>query len=302
MNKKNKSTEDDFVRSMTGYGSATLASDGREITFEIKTVNHRFLDINIRSPRTLMFAEDDIRKELAKYIERGHAEVNVTYRNTREDSAKISVDTALVNQYKAAFEEIAALGFENNMRVSDISRLPDVMNITQCDDDSEAVLALIRAAIADACEKLNATRDTEGGKIGADLKIKLANIAGYASEIAKMSENNLEDFASRLEKRLEELLGDSRLDEQRLHQEVAVYADKIAIDEELVRLDTHIKNMLGYMENGGAVGRKLDFYIQELNREVNTIGSKSVNADIAKVVVLAKGEIEKLREQIQNIE
>ncbi len=287
---------------MTGYGSATVASDGREITFEIKTVNHRFLDINIRSPRTLLFAEDDMRKELAKYIGRGHAEVNVTYRNTREDSKTISVDEALVIQYKEAFEEIESLGFENNIRVSDIARLPDVLAVTQCDDDTDAVLTLIREAIKKACEKLNMTRDAEGTRIGADLLLKLENIAGYAHEIEKTSKNNLEDFASRLEKRLEELLDDSRIDEQRLHQEVAIYADKIAIDEELVRLDTHIKNMHGYMENDGAVGRQLDFYIQELNREVNTIGSKSVNADIAKLVVLAKGEIEKLREQIQNIE
>ncbi len=288
---------------MTGYGSATVASDGREITLELKSVNHRFLDINIRMPRVLMFAEDELRKAIGKYILRGHVEVNLTYRNTREDSKIINVDRALVSQYAKAFEEISEMGFENNMRVSDVARMPDVLVITQCDDDNEAVLKLILEALDKACEALNNTRRIEGEKIGEDLKLKLKNIHDISKEIEKLSQGNLNDYASRLQKRLEEYLGDNKLDEQRLHQEIAIYADKIAIDEELVRLDTHISNMLDYMINGTeTVGRKLDFFIQELNREINTIGSKSVNAEIAKLVVTAKGEVEKLREQIQNIE
>lgn len=287
---------------MTGYGSATVASDGREITLELKSVNHRFLDINIRSPRILMFAEEELRKAIGKYIARGHVEVNVTYRNTREDAKLITVDKALVIQYANAFKEIGEMGFENNMRVSDVARMPDVLSITQCDDDNEAVLTLMLQALEQAAGALNRTRNTEGEKIGVDLKIKLNHIFEISKEIEKLSENNLEDYASRLQKRLDDLLGDNRLDEQRLHQEIAIYADKIAIDEELVRLETHINNMLDYMRVDGEMGRKLDFFIQELNREINTIGSKSVNADIAKLVVSAKGEIEKLREQIQNIE
>lgn len=288
---------------MTGYGSATAASDGREITLELKSVNHRFLDINIRMPRVLMFAEDELRKAIGKYILRGHVEVNLIYRNTREDSKIINVDRALVSQYAKAFEEISEMGFENNMRVSDVARMPDVLVITQCDDDNEAVLKLILEALDRACEALNNTRRIEGEKIGEDLKLKLKNIHDISKEIEKLSQGNLNDYASRLQKRLEEYLGDNKLDEQRLHQEIAIYADKIAIDEELVRLDTHISNMLDYMINGTeTVGRKLDFFIQELNREINTIGSKSVNAEIAKLVVTAKGEVEKLREQIQNIE
>lgn len=288
---------------MTGYGSATAAFDGREITLELKSVNHRFLDINIRMPRVLMFAEDELRKAIGKYILRGHVEVNLIYRNTREDSKIINVDRALVSQYAKAFEEISEMGFENNMRVSDVARMPDVLVITQCDDDNEAVLKLILEALDKACEALNNTRRIEGEKIGEDLKLKLKNIHDISKEIEKLSQGNLNDYASRLQKRLEEYLGDNKLDEQRLHQEIAIYADKIAIDEELVRLDTHISNMLDYMINGTeTVGRKLDFFIQELNREINTIGSKSVNAEIAKLVVTAKGEVEKLREQIQNIE
>ncbi len=289
---------------MTGYGSATVASDGREITLELKSVNHRFLDINIRMPRVLMFAEDELRKAIGKYVLRGHIEVNLTYRNTREDSKFVSVDRALVLQYASAFKEIGEMGFENNMRVSDIARMPDVLTITQCDDDNEAVLALILEAVKMATDALNKTRSIEGGKIGDDLKQKLQNIYDISKKIEKFSEGNLEDYSLRLQKRLDDLLGDNKLDEQRLHQEIAIYADKIAIDEELVRLDTHIKNMLEYMNEttNDTIGRKLDFFIQELNREINTIGSKSVNADIAKLVVTAKGEIEKLREQIQNIE
>ncbi len=289
---------------MTGYGSATVASDGREITLELKSVNHRFLDINIRMPRVLMFAEDELRKAIGKYVLRGHIEVNLTYRNTREDSKLVSVDKALVSQYAIAFKEIGEMGFENNMRVSDVARMPDVLTITQCDDDNEAVLALILEAVKKATDALNKTRSIEGGKIGDDLKQKLQNIYDISKKIEKLSEGNLEDYSLRLKKRLDDLLGDNKLDEQRLHQEIAIYADKIAIDEELVRLDTHIKNMLEYMNEttNDTIGRKLDFFIQELNREINTIGSKSVNADIAKLVVTAKGEIEKLREQIQNIE
>ena len=290
------------MNSMTGYGSATVASDGREITLELKSVNHRFLDINIRMPRVLMFAEDELRKAIGKYICRGHIEVNLTYRNTREDSKLITVDKALVLQYANAFKEIGELGFENNMRVSDVARMPDVITITQCDDDNEAVLKLILEALDKAAEALNKTRNTEGEKIGIDLKQKLQHIFDISKQIDKLSENNLSEYASRLQKRLDELLGDNKLDEQRLHQEIAIYADRIAIDEELVRIETHINNMRDYMAGSGEMGRKLDFFIQELNREINTIGSKSVNADIAKLVVTAKGEVEKLREQIQNIE
>ena len=292
------------MNSMTGYGSATVTSDGREITLELKSVNHRFLDINVRMPRVLMFAEDELRKAIGRFVLRGHIEVNLTYRNTREDSKIVSVDKALVLQYSKAFSEIGEMGFENNIRVSDVARMPDVLNITQGEDDNEAVLSLILEAVETACGALNKTRAVEGEKIGSDLKQKLQNIYDISKKIEELSEGNLEDYSSRLKKRLDELLGDNKLDEQRLHQEIAIYADKIAIDEELVRLDTHIKNMLEYMNEttNDTIGRKLDFFIQELNREINTIGSKSVNADIAKLVVTAKGEVEKLREQIQNIE
>lgn len=290
------------MKSMTGYGSSIAENDGRELTVELKSVNHRFLDINLHMPRSLNFAEDFFRKEIGKYIARGHVEVNVNYRNTRNDSNEVTVDTALVQRYKDAFKEISSLGFKNDIKVSDIVRLPDVLTLTRCDEDREAVMLLAAKAIEDAAKALNATRTTEGEKIGEDLKNKLTNIKNFADEIKAKSEGNTAVFAQKLEKRLEELIGDSRIDEQRLHQEVAIYADKIAIDEELVRLDTHIKNMWEYMGSEESVGRKLDFFIQELNREVNTIGSKSVDATIAKLVVSAKGEIEKLREQIQNIE
>ena len=290
------------MRSMTGYGSATVSSDGRELTIELKSVNHRFLDINIRYPRSLMFLEEELRKEISKYLVRGHVEINLNYRNMREDSKIVEVDSALAMQYAKAFDALAELGYEKNIRVSELSRMPDVLTVTQCDDDKDAILLLMRDAVKAACEKVIQTRAIEGEKIGADLKQKLDNILAFADEIKKNSENNLAEYAQRLTKRLEDILKDNKLDEQRIAQEVAIYADKIAIDEELVRLKTHISNMLDYMKTNEAVGRKLDFFIQELNREVNTIGSKSVNADIAKIVVSAKGEIEKLREQIQNIE
>lgn len=290
------------MKSMTGYGSAVAEKDGRKLTVEMKSVNHRFLDINLRIPRTLNFAEDSFRKEIGKYLTRGHVEVTVTYRNTRQDATEIQVDTALACHYRDAFSTLAAMGFENDIKVSDMARLPEVLVLTHCDEDKDAVVELAAEAIKGAAETLNLTRGIEGGKIGEDLRLKLANIKSFADQIKAKSEGNTAVYAQKLEKRLEELLGDNRIDEQRLCQEIAIYADKIAIDEELVRLDTHIKNMLEYMNSDESVGRKLDFFIQELNREVNTIGSKSVDADIAKLVVSAKGEIEKLREQVQNIE
>lgn len=290
------------MHSMTGYGNGVIAIDGREVTVEMKSVNHRFLDINVRYPRSLMFLEDDLRSQIAKHLTRGHIEVSLSYRNTREDSKIIEVDEGLVKQYKSALEKIEAFGFDNKVRTVDIARLPDCITVTQNEDDRDAITDLMRQAVDVACTQLVSTRKTEGDKIGADLKQKLDNILRYAEEIDKLSQNNLKDYSSRLLKRLEEVLKDNKLDEQRVAQEVAIYADKIAIDEEIVRLRTHVSNMKQYMELDEAVGRKLDFFIQELNREINTIGSKSVNAEIAKIVVIAKGEIEKLREQIQNIE
>ncbi len=290
------------MNSMTGYGNAVVEKDGRSMTVEMKSVNHRFLDINIRMPRTLMYLEDPLRQEIGKYVARGHIEVNLSYKNMQEGSKEITVDTGLLNQYAATFEVLENMGYTNNIKISDIIRIPDVLNVSEGEDDKDAVVELMKQAVKEASEALNRTRKTEGEKIGADLENKLVNIGNIAKKIDEISQGNLEDFASRLEKRLEDLLGDTRIDEQRLHQEVAIYADKIAIDEELVRLDTHIKNMRQYMQGTESVGRKLDFFIQELNREINTIGSKSVNADIAKLVVEAKCEIEKLREQMQNIE
>ena len=290
------------MRSMTGYGSGAASADGRELRVEIKTVNHRFLDINARYPRSLMFLEDELKKTIAEFVERGHAEVSITYKNQREDSKAVTVDKALVKQYESAFNEIVQMGYENNISAWEVSRLPDVLNITEQDEDKQAVRELLISAVKQACEALNATRVTEGEKIGEDLKLKLSNIKSYAEKIEAYSKNAPARRYELLTKRLEELLGDNRIDQQRLAQELAIYVEKVAIDEELVRLDTHIKNMLEYMQSNEAVGRKLDFFIQELNREVNTIGSKCSDADIAKLVVSAKGEIEKLREQIQNIE
>ena len=290
------------MKSMTGYGSASASSDGREITVELKSVNHRFLDFNLHIPRVLTFAEDALRKAIAETVVRGHVEVNVTYRNTREDAKELAVDTGLIERYREAFGTISAMGFENNVRLTDVIRLPDVITILPAQDDQDAVLSLLVQAAREAARELDRTRCAEGEKIGRDLQIKLQNIRTLAEQIEELSASNAQDYAQRLNKRLEELLGDNRLDEQRLHQEVAIFADRIAIDEELVRLDTHIQNMSDYMNLPGEIGKKLDFFIQELNREVNTIGSKSAQADIAKLVVAAKCEIEKLREQVQNIE
>ncbi|MBR3109080.1 MAG: YicC family protein [Clostridia bacterium] len=301
------------MRSMTGYGRRKMNRDGREITVEIKTVNHRFLDFSCRMPRALSFAEDAVRKQAGEVLRRGHVDVNVTYQNLRKDAHEILVDEALARKYRDAMLLIRTTIFEvgvtnseemrhlSDMDVSFIAAQPDVMQVTVAEEDQEAVLSLLSDTIALALEDVVAMREKEGATLTEDLLLHLGEVGRLRDEIAALAPKVPLIYQERLKARIREL-GVQDLDEQRLAQEVALMADRCAIDEELSRLLSHIEQMTAAIRAEGETGRRLDFLTQELNREVNTIGSKASDAEITKLVVAAKSEIEKLREQVQNVE
>jgi len=287
---------------MTGYGRGSAECDGREVIIELKSVNHRFLDINVRMQRSLLFLEDDLRKAIGEELSRGHIEASVTYSNAREDAKVVAIDIPLLEQYLKAFDRLKELGIDSTISAELVTRFSDVLSVTQNEDDRDEILRLMRLAAIDACKSILSMRAIEGQQLNDDMLLKLANIEELSSQVNIRTQNTCGEYALKLKQRIAELLGEVPVDEQRLAQEIAIYADRVSIDEELVRLAAHIKNMREYMQSTEPVGRKLEFLIQELNREVNTIGSKSVDTEVAALVVDAKSELEKLREQIQNIE
>lgn len=294
------------MRSMTGYGRRQGSLDGREMTVEIKTVNHRFLDLSFRLPRALAFAEDALRRQIGESLRRGHADVSVTYLNLRQDAREVRLDEALALQYKEALLNARQLTRKERSSIRDedvawIVQQPDVMQVTVREEDQEAVLSLLSAVARDALSDVAAMREREGEALQADLTLHLNEVARIREEIALLAPRVPEAYRERLQSRLREM-GVSEIDPQRLAQEVALMADRCAIDEELSRLESHIAQMRQALETGSEIGRRLDFLTQELNREVNTIGSKASDAEITKLVVGAKSEIEKLREQVQNVE
>ncbi len=301
------------MRSMTGYGRRQVSRDGREMTVEVKTVNHRFLDISCRLPRALSFAEDAVRKQISAALKRGHADVNVTYLNLRQDAREVRVDEALARKYRDAMLVVRTTLFEvgvtnpeevrhlSDEDVTFIAAQPDVLQVTVAEEDQEAVLSLLTEALALALEDVAAMREKEGAALRDDLSFHLGEVQRLRDEINLLAPRVPVIYRDKLQARLREL-GVKELDEQRLAQEAAIMADRCAIDEELSRLLSHIGQMRQAIEAEGETGRRLDFLTQELNREVNTIGSKASDAEITKLVVAAKSEIEKLREQVQNVE
>lgn len=289
--------------SMTGYGRRLISRDGREMTVEIKTVNHRFLDVSLRMPRALSFAEEAVRKRLSQSLRRGHVDLNVSYLNLRADARIVRVDEGLVAQYQAAIQSIGRIlnGTGEIDPASFIATQPDVMQVTVAEEDQEAVLNLLMDTMDAALSDVVEMRKREGEALRSDLFDHLEEVKHIRDEIALLAPQVPRNYQEKLKLRLAEL-GVKELDEQRLYQEVALMADRCAIDEELSRLLSHFDQVTEALNNQGEVGRRLDFLVQELNREVNTIGSKASDAQITKLVVSAKSEIEKLREQVQNVE
>lgn len=287
--------------SMTGYGRATCETDGRQLTIELKSVNHRFLDLSFRMPRNLMFLEDDARKAIAEKLARGHVDVFMTYRNLRSDARTVQVDRALFDAYAQALDALANGGLRDDRSLMSVARMPDVMIVTEAEEDQDAVRALMLETMAQALEQLLAMRRREGTSMAEDLGRKVDAIEEMTWKIEARYPETVEEYTRRLRASIEELISQN-VDETRLLTEVAVMADRSAIAEETVRLHSHIQQLRETFQREEPIGRRLDFLVQELNREVNTISSKSQDVPITRLAVECKAEIEKLREQLQNVE
>ncbi len=289
--------------SMTGYGRGSASLDGRELTIELKSVNNRFLDIGMKLPRQLSFLEDGLRKLLNESLSRGHVDVFVNYRNLRSDAKTVRVDEALLKAYLVSARESAKmLDLKDDLTLSRALTLPDVTIILPADEDQEALAKLGNAAMTEAIEALKVMRFKEGERLKLDLSARMDTMSEYAAAIEKRAPAVAEEYRTKLTARIEELLGETEVDRTRLATEVAIFADRAAIDEEIVRLNTHLIHFRELLGSNEPVGRKMDFLVQEMNRECNTIGSKANDGDLTSIVLLCKAEIEKLREQIQNIE
>jgi uncharacterized protein (TIGR00255 family) len=290
------------VLSMTGYGKQQQAADGREITVEIKTVNHRFLDISCKLPRCLGFMENEIRKQIGQWLKRGHADIYIQYRNMREDARTVSLDSAYAKALEKAFSSLKqVVHISGDERLADYTAFPDMFSINEREEDQEAVSALVLSALYGALDETQSMRAREGEMLKRDLIMHLDLLESLTDRISVKAPEVTANFFEKLTARLNEA-DISPVDPQRLAQEVAIFADRSAIDEELARLCSHISQMRSAMDEPCEVGRKLDFLTQEMNREVNTISAKAQDIDIIRSVLEAKGEIEKLREQGQNVE
>ena len=287
--------------SMTGYGRAFREVDGRQMTVEVKSVNHRFLDISFRMPRNLMFLEDAARKAIGAKLARGHVDMFVTYRNLRTDARKVTVDRALFEAYAGALEGVADLGLADDRTLMGIARMPDVMTVVEAEEDQQAVQALLADTLNEALDQLLAMRRREGGAMKRDLSGRVDAIERMTAAVEARYPETVAEYTQRLRDAVLELTG-SAIDEGRLVMEVAIMADRSAIAEEIVRLNSHVHQLRALFESPEPIGRRIDFIVQELNREVNTISSKSQDIPITQLTVDLKSEIEKLREQLQNVE
>ncbi len=292
-----------MIKSMTGYGSAKGTVEGIEVSVELKSVNNKFLDTAIRMPRSFLFAEEAIKQAVSSHISRGKVDVFVTVDTSMADDMLVKVNEPLLKGYLDALGFISdKYGLPNDASVMSISRLPDVLSVEKKELDSDAVAEGMRAIAEQALCDFDRMRIVEGGKLKDDVLTKLENIEGYVSVIEQSSPITVKEYRERLLGKLNEVLGSPGIDESRIITEAAIFADKVAVDEETVRLRSHISQLRQMLETGSPIGRKIDFLLQEFNREANTTGSKCQNSEIAHVVVDLKSEIEKIREQIQNIE
>lgn len=292
-----------MIRSMTGYGKSNLNIDGREYQVEIKSVNHRYLDMNIKMPKTLSYLEETVKKEISAKIKRGKIDVFITFENNSQEGKNIKINKELAQIYINQLKELAQEeDISSNIEVIDIAKFPDILTI-KIDEEDEKIKNEIIQATKEATDKIIDMKNIEGQKIAQDLLERIERIENKIEEISKKSTGLIEEYVVKLEKRIKEILKTEEVDKTRLAQEVVIYADKCSIEEEITRLKSHIyqfKNLIA--DNNETIGKKLDFIIQEMNRETNTIGSKANNLEITNGVIDIKTELEDIREQIQNIE
>lgn len=292
-----------MIKSMTGFGRCEVADEKRKFTVELKSVNHRYLDVNIKMPKKLNFFESSIRNLLKEYIERGKVDVYITYEDYTEDNYTLRYNSALAAEYLGYLNSMAEeFHLDNDIRVSTLSRYPDVLVMEEQDIDEKELWSGLEKALRGACEQFVESRVKEGEALRNDLLDKLDAMLSDVDFIEERSPQIMKEYRMRLEEKIQEILGDRQIDDSRIATEVTIYADKVCVDEETVRLRSHIMTTKDTLIAGGSIGRKLDFIAQEMNREANTILSKANNIEISDVGINLKTSIEKVREQIQNIE
>lgn len=292
-----------MIKSMTGFGRCEISDSDRKITIEMKSVNHRYFEPGIKMPKKLNVYEAGIRTILKKYINRGKVDVFISYEDYSENKFCLKYNEDLANEYMSIFKYMSEqFGIDNDIKVSTLSRYPEVITMDEQANDEEEVWNLLEEALTGACEQFVESRITEGDKLKEDLIGKLDYMLELVDNIEERSPEIIREYRQKLEDKVYELLSDSNIDENRIATEVTIFADKICVDEETVRLRSHIESTKDTLNEGGSVGRKLDFIAQEMNREANTILSKANDLDVSNWGISLKTEIEKVREQIQNIE
>ena len=292
-----------LIKSMTGYGRAVETVNARDFTVELRSVNNRYLDCSVRLPRLLSFAEEAVKQAVKNAISRGKVDVFISVRSENGTEAKVTLNDAMVEGYLAAMQQmVEKYPVKDDISVSLLSRMPEVFTVEKPEVDEQQLLADLMRVVSVALEGYNAMRGTEGEALEKDLRSRGATIEELVFQVESGNAQTVADYRTRLENKLKEVLANTAIDESRILTEAAIFADKVAVDEETVRLRSHLQQMYSMLTTGGAMGRKLDFLLQEMNREANTIGSKCTDVRLARVVVDIKAELEKIREQTQNIE
>lgn len=292
-----------MIKSMTGFGRCEVLKDSRKFTVELKSVNHRYLDVNIRMPKKLNFFETSIRTLLKSYADRGKVDIFITYEDLSQSQVSVKYNAALAAEYLKYLNQMAEeFSLDNDVRVSTLSRYPEVFTMEECSEDEDELWNGLKEALEGAFSQFVEMRTKEGERLKEDILLKLDLLSEQIRFIEERSPQIIAEYRTKLEEKMRELLEDKQIDDNRIAAEVILFADKICTDEEVVRLKSHIQHMKETLEESNGIGRKLDFIAQEMNREANTILSKANDLDISNRAISLKTEIEKIREQIQNIE
>lgn len=291
-----------MIKSMTGYGRARENRNGRDITAEVRSVNNRYLDCTVKLPRAYIFAEDAVKTRVQKAVSRGKVDVFITMESAGSDDAVVTVNEALAKAYLKALSQLEALGGKGGVTATELARFPDVVTVTKAEEDLEAIAADICAVVEQALAAYNEMRAVEGRKLAEDIVRRSGTIEQCVAVVEERSPQTVEEYRQKLYAKMQEVLSSANIDEGRILQEAAIYADKVAVDEETVRLRSHIHQLRTMAESVKPVGRDMDFLVQEFNRECNTIGSKCKDLKITETVLQMKAEVEKIREQVQNVE